>query len=134
IVDQHALHERVLFDRISARLNVGGSLEVQHLLVPAVVDLSAAEAARLEEARDLLARLGWVVEPFGEGTVAVRGMPAVLRRPDPAASLREALALFDAGRRDGLDRAALLSAVVDRMACRAAVMAGDALHEGEGRE
>jgi DNA mismatch repair protein MutL len=65
--------------------------------------------------------------------VAVRACPAVLKRPDPAASLREVLDLLDAGRRDGLARAALLSSVVDRMACRAAVMAGDALHPDEVR-
>ncbi len=133
IVDQHALHERVLFDRLSSRLNEAGRLEVQHLLVPVVVDVSAADAARLAEERDLLASLGWVVEPFGEGAVAVQGCPAVLRRPDPGAVLREVLDLLDAGRRGGLDRAALVSSVVDRLACRAAVMAGDALHPDETR-
>jgi DNA mismatch repair protein MutL len=106
---------------------------VQHLLVPAVVALGRAGAARIEEERDLLASLGWIVEPFGEGAVAVRGCPAVLRRPDPGAVLEEVLALLDAGRRDGLDRATLVSSVVDRLACRAAVMAGDSLHVDEVR-
>ena len=130
LIDQHALHERVLFDRISARLR-DGSLEVQHLLVPTVVSLGAEEVARLEEERDLLESLGWLVEAFGGSDVAVRAVPAVLRRPDPEAVLRDVLAVLYAGRRDGLDRAALLSSVVDRMACRAAVMAGDALHPEE---
>ncbi|MCC7137274.1 MAG: DNA mismatch repair endonuclease MutL [Planctomycetes bacterium] len=130
LVDQHALHERVLFDQISDRLR-DGALEVQHLLVPAVVSLSRAEVARVEEERGTFERLGWVVEPFGEGAVAVRACPAVLRRPDPEGMLREVLAVLDTGRRSGLDRAALLSAVVDRMACRGAVMAGDALHPDE---
>lgn len=130
IVDQHALHERVLFDRISARLREG-SLEVQHLLVPVVVSLSRAEAARVVEERDLFERLGWVVDPFGDDAVAVRAVPAVLTRPDPEAMLHEVLSLLDAGRREGLDRAALLSAVVDRMSCRGAVMAGDRLHPDE---
>jgi DNA mismatch repair protein MutL len=131
LVDQHALHERVLFDEISARLEREGSLEVQRLLVPAVVALGAADAARLEGEEEVLARLGWLVEPFGPGAVAVSGLPAVLRRPDPEAALREVLALLEAGRRDGLSRAALVSSVVDRMACRAAVMAGDAIHPDE---
>jgi DNA mismatch repair protein MutL len=130
VVDQHALHERVLFDRISDRLRTD-SLEVQHLLVPVVVSLSRAEAARVVEEADLLERLGWGVDPFGDDAVAVRACPAVLRRPDPEAMLREVLAVVEAGRKGGLDRAALLSSVVDRMACRAAVMAGDALHPDE---
>ena len=127
LVDQHALHERVLFDRISARLNAKGRLEVQHLLVPTVVSLSPADAARVDEERALFESLGWIVEAFGEGAVAVRAVPAVLRRPDPEAMLLEVLALLDAGRRDGVDRAGLVSSVVDRMACRGAVMAGDPL-------
>ncbi len=131
LVDQHALHERVLFDEISARLNREGALEVQHLLVPQVVDLGPAATARLSEEGDLLRSLGWEIEPFGEGSVAVRACPAVLKRPDPAAVLTEVLDLLDAGRREGLDRATLLSSVVDRMACRAAVMAGDRLHPDE---
>jgi DNA mismatch repair protein MutL len=133
LVDQHALHERVLFDEIESRLRADGALEVQHLLVPLVVDLGAAAAARLEEEGDLLRSLGWEVEPFGPGAVAVRACPAVLRRPDPAAALAEILGVLDAGRREGLDRATLLSSVVDRMACRAAVMAGDPLHPDEVR-
>jgi DNA mismatch repair protein MutL len=133
LVDQHALHERVLFDEISARVNAQGRLEVQHLLVPAIVSLGRAAAARIEEERELLASLGWVVEPFGDGAVAVRGCPAVLRRPDPGAVLEEVLSLLDAGRRDGLDRATLVASVVDRLACRAAVMAGDPLHVDEVR-
>lgn len=131
LVDQHALHERVLFDRISARLNAKGRLEVQHLLVPTVLSVSASDAARVEEEKDLFESLGWVVEAFGEGAVAVRAVPAVLRRPDPEAMLREVLALLDAGRRDGIDRAGLVSSVVDRMACRGAVMAGDPLDPEE---
>lgn len=131
LVDQHALHERVLFDRISARLNAKGRLEVQHLLVPTVVSVSASDAARVDEEKDLFESLGWVVEAFGEGAVAVRAVPAVLRRPDPEAMLREVLVLLDAGRRDGIDRAGLVSSVVDRMACRAAVMAGDPLDPEE---
>jgi len=130
IVDQHALHERILFDRISDRLRTG-ALEVQHLLVPAVVTLSRAEAARIHDERELIATLGWVVEAFGDDAVAVRAVPAVLRKPDPEGMLHELLGLLESGRREGFDRAALLSAVVDRMACRGAVMAGDPLHPDE---
>ena len=131
IVDQHALHERVLFDRINARLREKGNLEVQRLLVPHVVHLDGAAAASLVAQADLLQSLGWIVEPFGEDAVAIQGVPAVLRRPDPEAALHDLLELFERGRRDGLDRTHLLSEAVDRLACRSAVMAGDALHPDE---
>jgi len=131
LVDQHALHERVLFERINERLNRAGSLEVQHLLVPTVVTLGGAGAARLAEEQDFLRTLGWIVEPFGPGALAVHGVPAVWRHPDPQAALSEVLELLERGKKEGLDRAALLSNAVDRLACRAAVMAGDKLHAEE---
>ncbi|MDJ0523499.1 MAG: hypothetical protein QNJ90_15630, partial [Planctomycetota bacterium] len=131
LVDQHALHERVLFDQINARLREKGNLEVQRLLVPVVVHLDPADAARLAASRELLQTLGWIVEPFGDDAVAVNGVPAVLRRPDPEAALQELLSVLDQGRREGLDRTHLLSAAVDSLACRSAVMAGDVLHPDE---
>jgi DNA mismatch repair protein MutL len=131
LVDQHALHERVLFERIQERLRRAGALEVQTLLVPAIAHVGAAGAARLAEERAFLTTLGWHVEPFGPGAVAVHGLPAVLRRPDPEAALHEVLDVLEDGRKECLDRAALVSSAVDRLACRAAVMAGDALHPEE---
>ncbi len=131
LVDQHALHERVLFEQINQRLRRQGALEVQRLLVPHVAVLGAADAARLVEEREWLGTLGWEVEAFGEDAVAVQGMPAVLRRPDPDAALREVLELLERSDKEGLDRTALLSEAVDRMACRAAVMANDVLRSEE---
>jgi DNA mismatch repair protein MutL len=131
LVDQHALHERVLFDRINDRLRESGNLEIQRLLVPHVVHLDPAQAARLFEHVDLLQTLGWLIEPFGEDAVAINGVPAVLRRPDPESALQEVLGVLEQGRQDGLDRTHLLSTAVDSLACRSAVMAGDVLHEDE---
>jgi DNA mismatch repair protein MutL len=131
LIDQHALHERVLFDRINARLERAGELEVQRLLVPSVVTLGASAAALLEQEQDLLRTLGWHVEPFGPGTLAVHGVPAVLRHPDPQAALGEVVEVLEQGKKEGLTRAQLVSGAVDRMACRGAVMAGDRLHPEE---
>ena len=131
LVDQHALHERILFEEISARLRVDGALEVQRLLVPTVVHLGHAEAALVTESADLLHALGWIVEPFGEDAVAIQGLPAVLRRPDPEATLTELLEVLGRGEAEGLDRASLVKETVDRLACRSAVMAGDVLDPEE---
>lgn len=131
LVDQHALHERVLFDQINTRLREEGRLEVQRLLVPEVVHLEPASVARLTESADILETLGWLVEAFGEDAVAVQGVPAIMRRPDPAGALAEILEILERGQRDGLDRTALVSETVDSLACRSAVMAGDTLHPEE---
>jgi DNA mismatch repair protein MutL len=130
LVDQHALHERVLVDRISARLREAGRLEVQPLLVPLVVRLDPADTAAVVEAADLLQTLGWRVEAFGASDVAVTAVPAVLRRPDPEAAFRDVLRLLASGA-GRVDRTVLLDDAIHRMACRAAVMAGDPLHPDE---
>lgn len=131
LVDQHALHERVLFEQINARLREKGNLEVQRLLVPAVVHLGAAEQAEALEGRELFRTVGFEIEAFGDDAVAVNGVPAVLRRPDPEAALRDVLEVLRKGNAKGMDRTDLLNATVDSMSCRGAVMAGDKLHPDE---
>ncbi len=131
LVDQHALHERVLFDQINRRLGTEGKLEVQQLLVPMLVELSSARRARLLEATEELARLGWLLEPFGEGTIAVQAVPAILKAPKPEEALREILDLLPESGTAELDRTAFVSEAVDRLACRSAVMAGDVLAHDE---
>jgi DNA mismatch repair protein MutL len=121
-VDQHAAHERVLYERILAERGRGGVAR-QQLLTPAVVDLTARSAAQLREHLPELARLGFEVEPFGDRSGLVRAIPAGLTRADPAralAELVEALAMPGPSP-DGLDRGAAT------VACHAAVRAGDPL-------
>lgn len=131
LVDQHALHERVLHEKITTRLREAGALEMQRLLVPVVVHFDPADAARLVEERELVRSLGWEVEPFGEDALAIHGHPAVLKRPDPERVLQELVRGLDEGAKEGLDGARLLAEAVERLACRAAVMSGDVLHPDE---
>jgi len=124
VVDQHALHERVLYDRIRARFKAG-EVGSQRLLRPVVVELSPVETGRLLDARDSLAAAGLIVEAFGEDGVAVSGLPAAAAKADPVAVVERILT--------GLaeDRAAapedLVEDILASMACRAAVKAGDRL-------
>ena len=74
VIDQHALHERILFEELKARVERGG-VESQRLLVPEPVELGDEEAAEVLDRRDVLARLGLEVEPFGGGTVLVSQRP-----------------------------------------------------------
>ncbi len=128
VVDQHALHERVLYERFKRR-SEGRPMQVQRLLVPEVVELSPTDKAWLLDAQDALAGEGLLFEDFGGNAIAVGGIPAVLDRADP----RRLVESFLAG--DG-DRPTTRDAVVERfhsMACRRAIMSGDALGDEEIR-
>ena len=78
VIDQHALHERILYEELRLRMERGG-VESQRLLVPEPVDLTSAEAAVVLEQREALARLGLELEPFGGDTVLVASVPAMLK-------------------------------------------------------
>ncbi|TLY22627.1 MAG: DNA mismatch repair endonuclease MutL [Nitrospirae bacterium] len=78
IVDQHTAHERVLFERLQRQFDAG-QIVSQRALLPQVVELSAAEAVSVRAHLEELGRLGFEVEEFGQGSVVVRAMPALLR-------------------------------------------------------
>jgi DNA mismatch repair protein MutL len=128
VVDQHALHERVVYERLQ-RAHRAQAVQVQRLLVPTVVQVTPGEAAWLESVQGELAQEGLLVEPFGPGTVAVHGLPTALGKVDAARLVRDLLA------QDGEDaRGRVRDAVHERfhsMACRAAVMSGDRLDDRE---
>jgi DNA mismatch repair protein MutL len=121
-VDQHAAHERVLYEQILAERGRGGVAR-QQLLTPSVVDLTARAAAQLRDHLPELARLGFEVEPFGDRSALVRAIPAGLTRADPSRALAELVEALAATvpSPDGLDRGAAT------VACHAAVRAGDPL-------
>jgi DNA mismatch repair protein MutL len=125
VIDQHALHERLLFEGLKARIR-NGPLESQRLLVPEPVDLSDDEAARTLEVREALAELGLEVSAFGGATVLVSSYPAILGKRSPKAILR---AMVDhlVSREQPPSREALLNDLLSLMACHAAVRAGDRL-------
>jgi DNA mismatch repair protein MutL len=125
VIDQHALHERVLYEQLRQRV-LAGPVESQRMLMPETVELPPAEAALVLEHRDVLEQLGFGVAEFGGGTLLVNGYPAMLAKADPVDLLRQiAEQLNDAGqkpsRRDILDR------LLHMMSCRAAVKAGQRL-------
>jgi len=125
IIDQHALHERIMYEELFARVS-RGPLESQRLLIPEVVDVSTTQLALLEQIQPLLAKLGIEVSPFGPTSVAVHAFPSFLEKLDPGAFVRE---LLERGEQELLDlhEEELLHGVLDMMACKAAVKAGDTL-------
>ncbi len=131
IIDQHALHERVMFEELKARVLVG-SLESQRLLMPAVVEVRAEQMTLLETLAGLLEKIGVEAEPIGPRSIAVHAFPSFLfeRRVDPVVFMRE---LFDRAAEEGFtpEHEAALHEVLDMMSCKAAVKAGDRLSEEE---
>jgi DNA mismatch repair protein MutL len=125
VIDQHALHERILFEQLRRRVQAG-QLERQRLLIPEPIDLPAEQAARVLEAKGDLAGLGLEVEDFGGGTVLLASYPAILGRAAPATVFRGVADVLVAKDRPPT-RDQLLERVLATMACRAAVKAGDRL-------
>jgi DNA mismatch repair protein MutL len=122
LIDQHAAHERVTFERLRAAY-ASGLVPRQQLLVPAVVEVGPREAALLREQIDTLDGVGFEIEPYAGGAFAVRAVPALLADTDAAALLRDLTEdLADVGRSRRLEDAA--EAVLARLACHSAVRVG----------
>jgi DNA mismatch repair protein MutL len=129
IIDQHALHERILYEQIREKV-LAGVLESQRLLVPEPVDLGPAEAAAVLAAGETLARLGVQVEPFGGGTVLITSYPAMLANFRPVEVLRDLVdTLLTEARQP--ERRDLLDELLHMISCKAAIKAGDRLSQEE---
>ena len=129
IIDQHALHERILYEQLRDRV-LAGQLEMQRLLVPQPVHLTPTEAAAVLQQQSLLAELGIQIEPFGGDTVLISGYPAMLANLDPPELLREIAAQLAEGKR-APDRRDLLDEMLHMVSCKAAIKAGDHLSAEE---
>ncbi len=129
LVDQHAAHERLTHEALRAQHQAGG-VRRQALLLPAVVDLAPADAARLLAHADELRSVGLEFEGFGPGALLVRALPAALGTPDPAPLLRDlADELAEGGEATAL--LARLDAVLARLACHGSIRAGRRMLQAE---
>jgi DNA mismatch repair protein MutL len=129
IVDQHAAHERLVYERLKAALARTGVAR-QILLIPEIVELDDADVARLTERAAELARYGLVIEGFGPGAVAVQETPSLLGEIDAGALIRD-LAEHMAEWDDGLPLERRLMHVAATMACHGSVRAGRRLKPEE---
>ena len=132
IIDQHALHERVMFNKLIARVTGNGALEQQALLMPIVLDVPSSVVDVFDELMPLLERIGIQASPMGPQSVGVHSVPSFLlsRKVEPEPFMAELFERIDA---DGFvpDSEEALHEVLDMMACKAAIKAGDALSEDE---
>jgi len=125
VIDQHALHERILFEQMRRRIREG-KLEVQRLLIPEPIDLPAEQAVAVLEAKDALAELGLEVEDFGGNTILLSSYPTLLGRKAPHEILHSVIDELTAKDRPPA-KEVLLDHLLAGMACKAAVKAGDRL-------
>ena len=129
VIDQHALHERVLFERLKASV-AAGRLEVQPLLIPEQVDLAPGELDVITSHATALEQAGMRVEPFGGTTVIVSTKPLLAGTTPAAAIVREVVdRLAAAG--PTATAALLVEEVLHGLACKAAIKAGDPLSQAE---
>lgn len=125
VIDQHALHERILYEHFRSKV-MEGNLETQRLLVPEPVTLTPAEAAAVLENQQQLQKLGIEVEPFGGDTVLVSSYPAMLRRLKIEEMIRHLVEVLLSGK-ESPDKRDVLDDLLSMMSCKAAVKAGDSL-------
>jgi len=129
IVDAHAAHERLVYEKLKRQMAENG-VAAQALLIPEIVDLSEGDAARMLELADDLAGLGLVIEAFGGGAVAVRETPAILGQCDARAMVLDIVdELADQG--DSTTVKARIDAILSRVACHGSVRTGRRLQADE---
>ncbi len=123
IIDQHAAHERILYNR--AKKNIAGANPtIQSLLFPATIELTPGEYKKLEDYSDILPRIGFEVEPFGMRTIIVRGIPAGIKNWNEGSLLRDILGEI------GRDKTEL-EEILKRFACHSAIRFGQKLTNQE---
>ena len=128
VIDQHALHERLLFEKLRSQVASNG-LEVQGLLVPEPVELSTAEAALLLEHAEALATAGVTVESFSGSTVLVSSKPALAADTPAPVIVEEILDRLEAAASPSTET--IVEEVLHSLACRAAIKAGNRLSQAE---
>jgi DNA mismatch repair protein MutL len=129
VIDQHALHERLLYEKLKASL-AADSLEVQPLLIPERVDLSPTDLELITDHAEPLARAGLRIEPFGGATVVATSKPVLAGNTPAEEILREVIERLAALENRG-NPAVLVDEVLHGLACKAAIKAGDPLSAAE---
>jgi DNA mismatch repair protein MutL len=129
IIDQHALHERIVYEDLCRRIRKG-KLESQKLLIPESFQLTDAQADVLKTNVEMIDKLGIELAPFGPKTMAIQAFPTLLSKAAPLDFVRDLLdLLIDKG--TGLDAEKLLDEVLNMAACKAAIKAGQKLSDSE---
>jgi DNA mismatch repair protein MutL len=129
IIDQHALHECIIYEDLCKRIQQS-KLQSQKLLIPESFEVSVSGAEALKSNAELIEKLGIELVPFGPKTMAIQAFPTLLTKVPPLDFVQDLMDLLD--RKDtGLDAERLLDEVLNMAACRAAIKAGQKLTDSE---
>ena len=129
IIDQHALHERIMYENLRKRIQTG-KLESQKLLIPESLELTDAQTDVLKTNAELIEKLGIELAPFGPKTMAIQAFPILLAKATPLDFVQDLIdLLIDKGTM--LDTERLLDEVLNMAACKAAIKAGQKLSDNE---
>ena len=129
IIDQHALHERIMYENLRRRIT-DNKLESQKLLIPESFDLTETQADTIKNNTRLIERLGIELVPFGPATMAIQAFPTVLAKAAPLDFVRDLIDLLQS-KNTGYDTESLLDEVLNMAACKAAIKAGQKLTDTE---
>jgi DNA mismatch repair protein MutL len=129
IIDQHALHERIVYEELCRKV-AAGNLESQRLLIPETFELTDAEADAIKANAELIEKLGIELEPFGPKTMAIQSFPVMMGKVNPTDFVRDLIDMFSE-KSGALDPERLLHEALDMAACKAAIKAGQPLSEVE---
>jgi DNA mismatch repair protein MutL len=132
IIDQHALHERMLYEIMQRRLQ-RENLESQRLLLPESFEVTEAQAGAIENHADVLAQLGIELTPFGPRTYAIQTFPTMLGNVSPLEFIHGLLDLL-VERGDAVAKRDLFDDILNMAACKAAIKAGQKLTDSEIRQ
>jgi len=129
IIDQHALHESIIYERLCRQIQQG-KLESQRLLIPESFEVSTSHLCALEANAELIDKLGIELVPFGPKTMAIQAFPSMLSKAAPLDFVRDLIDLLE-HKNTGPDAERLLDEVLNLTACKAAVKAGQKLSDSE---
>jgi len=129
IIDQHALHERIIYEALCRRIQKG-KLESQRLLIPESFELTEAESDILENNAELIEKFGIELVPFGPKTMAIQAFPTLLAKAEPLDFMQDLIDLLK-NRDVSLDAERLLDEILNMAACKAAIKAGQKLTDSE---
>ena len=129
IVDQHAAHERLVYERLKAQMSENG-VAAQALLIPEIVELSEAECARILSVANGLSKLGLTIEPFGGAAIAVRETPTILGEIDARPMILDILDELDDQGESSLVQAKI-EAILSRVACHGSIRSGRRMRADE---
>ena len=132
IVDQHALHERIIYEDLCRKVS-SGQLQSQRMLIPETLEITDSQQDAIKENTELIAKLGIELESFGPNTIAVQSFPTLLDKVSPVDFVQDLLDMLG-DKTVAPDAERLLHEILDMAACKAAVKAGQSLTQQEMRK